>query len=89
MLTKPFKENKKILANKYQEIFAHLPNFTLLSPSYDSAFLAAKIIAQNNFTLIDSFQLALATESDGKSFMANDRKLKRSADLKIFLISDF
>lgn len=86
VITKPLQDNNVELVNRYKEIFSQLPNFTLVAPSYETAIQAAEIRALSGFSLIDSFQLALASEHNCKSFLSNDKKLARCKKIKIVLL---
>lgn len=90
VLTKPYELNNNPLAKQYEEIFAQLPNLEIANPNYETARNAARIKAENNFHLIDSYQLALALEHSCKSFVTNDKKLTRfKSELDIIYLSKF
>lgn len=89
ILTKPYEENAKTLIEKYHEVLHFLPNFSLPSPTYQNADLAAQIRAKYNFRLMDSFQLALAVESDCNLFATNDQQLRQFQDLEVICFFDF
>lgn len=86
VITKPLEEKRDESVKKYHEVFQHLPNLKITSPTYDTAVSAAQIRAEYKFRLIDSFQLAMAKEFRCLSFLTNDRKLKKFKDLKIILL---
>ena len=86
VLTKPIENKGFELTKKYQEIFLHLPNLTIASPTYDIAVQAAIIRARYKFQLIDCFQLALASHYQCLAFLTNDKKLKKFKDLRIILL---
>lgn len=88
VLTKPMEKNNLELKTRYQEVFNHLPNLSVVSPVYSTAILAASIRATYRIGLIDSFQLALASENGCRSFLTNDRKLSRYKKLTIVLVGE-
>lgn len=89
VLTKPYEENQIELIKKYSDIFYHLPHFSLVAPTHQTAVEAAKIKAEYKFHLLDSFQLALAHENNCKSFLTNDKQLMKYKKLHIFYLDNF
>lgn len=85
VLTRPIEEKDNELVKHYQEIFTQIKNLSVATPNYSVSIKAAEIRAQYKFGLIDSFQLALASEYKCGSFFTNDFKLKKCTDLKIIL----
>ena len=88
VLTKPYKENAYELVDLYLEAFSHIPNLTILNPSYETAVEAAKIRAEYSLNLPDAYQLTLAKESGCKSFLTNDKNLKRFKGVKVILLDE-
>lgn len=83
----PMRKNRTDVLNKFGDFINHFPALKIVYPTYSTSFLAAKIRAKHNFGLIDSYQLALAVESDCKTFLTNDSTLRSFPDLKIALLS--
>lgn len=86
VLTKPIEVKNENLVNKYEEIFRHLPGLSIVYPDYHTAVTAAQIKAQYQFRLIDSFQLAIATQYKCSSFLTNDRKLTKYKNLSVICL---
>lgn len=89
VLTIPLKEKESKLVNTYLEVFSKLPNLDVLLPSYWSAVEAAKIRAKYNFTLPDSYQLALAREAKCKSLITNDKNLLKFKEIKMIHLDSY
>jgi predicted nucleic acid-binding protein len=87
VLVKPFQQKNDRVAEQYYAIFSKMPNLTIAPLLSSSAVLAAQIKAKYAFQLPDAFQLALAVESDCKTFLTNDSSLLSFSDLKIILLS--
>lgn len=88
VLTKPFEHKKMDLVEQYQEIFQQAANLSVVSPTYDTAVSAAEIRADYGFRLIDSYQLAIARETNCRSFVTNDNQIKKYKDIKVFLLGN-
>ncbi len=88
VLVQPIKNNNTALINLYIELFNQLPNFSLVSPSYGTAIQAARIRARQNISLPDAYQLALADEYNCKSFLTNDKGLKKFKELEVLVLDD-
>lgn len=89
VLVKPFKENKQSIVNEYVDFFLKLPSFTIIYPDIKEAIKAAEIRAKFNFELVDSYQLALAQLSGCKTFLTNDKNLKKYKEIKVLILEDF
>lgn len=89
VLAKPFEKGDEALAARYHEVFKFLPNFSILSPDYKTATLAAEVRGDYGFGLLDSFQLALSVKNNCKLFVTNDKQLKQFEALKVVCLSDF
>lgn len=88
VLVQPIKNNDTTLINLYIELFNQLPNFSLVSPQYSTAIQAARIRASHNISLPDAYQLALADEYNCKSFVTNDKGLKKFKGLEITILDE-
>lgn len=89
-LVMPYQKKDNSFLQQYEQVFTQLPNLTVVSPTYKTAHTAARIRANYQFRLIDSYQLALANEYKCKSFITNDKKLKRfEKEMKIIYLSDY
>ena len=87
VLVKPMELNRDDLVTKYHELFTQVESLRVVAPSYNTARETASIRSQHKFTLMDSFQLALAKEHNCKTFLTNDDRLKSYRDLPVKLIS--
>jgi len=89
VLVQPFRNKDEELVTVYSQIFHQLPKLKLLSPTDKTAMKAAKIRAQYNFELDDSFQLALSVEEKTDVFLAKDKQLKKFKEVKVLVLEDF
>ena len=87
-LIKPIKTNNLRLLQAYQVFFRQTPKLEVNSPLYSTALLVAEIRSSYNFSLADSFQLALAQENRCQTFLTNDRQLIQFKNLKVICLSD-
>lgn len=88
VLIKPLQKNDLDLTSDYHQFFKDLPNFNFINYNHSTAILTAQIRAKYKFRFADSANLALALESNCKTFLTNDDNLKNFPDLKVLLISD-
>lgn len=88
VLTKPYKINSTELIHKYNEAFFQMPNFEIATPDYNTAVKAAKISAKYNFSLPDSYQLAMCIEMGCETFLTNDKQLKKFKDLEVITLDE-
>src|SRR3989338_10537625 len=72
VLVKPVELNRNDLVTKYHELFTTVKSLNVVTPSYNTARLAAVIRAAYRFTLTYRFQLAFAKEHNCKTFLTND-----------------
>jgi len=89
VLTAPFKEKKDELVEYYLNIFSQTPQLSILLPFFQTSIEAAKIRAEYNFNTPDAYQLALAKEAGCKSFLTNDKNLKKFKRFKILILDEF
>lgn len=87
VLVKPFQQKNDRVAEQYYAAFFKMPNLTITPLLTSSAILAAQIKAKYDFQLPDALQLALAVESNCKTFLTNDSSLLSFPNLKVTLLS--
>lgn len=88
ILVKPFKNKDTKIINSYLELINELPNFKLLTPNNLIAIEAAKIRAEYDILLPDAYQLAMAKEYSCKTFLTNDKQLKKFKGLEVILLDE-
>lgn len=88
VLVKPFKKRDYSLARIYHTIFTQTEKLNTISPGVEIAVSASKIAADYNLQLFDSFQLAIAQKHGCKSFLTNDKNLKKFKRLKVICLDD-
>lgn len=89
VLTQPYKDKRIDLVDLYNQIFFHTDKLCVVTPDEHTAIKAAQIRATNNLGLPDAYQLALAIESNCKSFITNDQQLKKIPTVKVLCLNDF
>lgn len=88
VLTKPFGNKNDDLVEHYLEAFSEIPNLEIVDPNYKIAVEAAKIRSEHNLNLPDAYQLAMAVESKCKTFLTNDKGLKRFKGLDVVILDE-
>ena len=86
ILTKPYKENRLDLVEKYRNFFHKIEMIELNS---DIATLFSKVRADYGIKTPDAIQLASAVYSGCKLFATNDDQLKRFKECDILLLNEF
>jgi len=88
VLTKPFEEKNNSLIENYLEAFVEIPNLKVVNPDNKIAIEAARIRAELHLNLPDAYQLAIAMESKCKTFLTNDKGLKKFKGLQVLILDD-
>jgi len=87
ILTKPYKDDRLDLVEKYQNFFEEI---FLVDLDRHTASRFAQMRARCNIKTPDAIQIASAIEGSADLFITNDEKLKRCAhkDFQILLLSN-
>lgn len=89
ILVRPYQLDNVAVVQLYQQLFATLPQFTIIDVNYALAETAAYVRAKHNLTLPDAIQIATALQHEATVFVTNDLKLKRSTELDIICLKDY
>ena len=87
-LTKPLQDKNTVLVENCLEAFSEIPNLDVVRPNYKIAVEAAKIRAEYNLNLPDAYQLAIAVDTKCKTFLTNDKKLKRFKEVEVTTLDE-
>lgn len=88
VLRKPFENNNLLLAQMYHSVFTQTQNLETIELGTELSISAAKIAADYKFKLPDSYQFAVAEKLSCKSFLTNDKGLKKFKGLEIIVLDD-
>lgn len=88
VLRKPFENNDLLLAQMYHSVFTQTTNLETIELDTKLSINAAKIAADYKFKLPDSYQFAVAEKKGCKSFLTNDKGLKRFKGLEIVILDE-
>lgn len=88
VLRKPFENNDLLLAQMYHSVFTQTPNLETIELDIKLSIDAAKIAADYKFKLPDSYQFAVAEKLNCKSFLTNDKDLKKFKGLNVVVLDE-
>jgi len=88
VLRKPFENNDLLLAQMYHSVFTQTKNLETVDLNVELSVNASKISADYNFKLPDSYQLAVAKKYNCKTFLTNDKILKKFKGLEVMILDD-
>ena len=87
VITKPIREKRDDVAEKYLRLFEQLPiKIEVVDKSV--AIRGATIRAKSGFGLLDSYQIAMAESGECDYFLTNDKQLKKYKNMGVVLIAD-
>ncbi len=87
-LVLPYKSSNLEVAQLFSDLLVNSENVLFYPIDEITAEKAADLRARYNLTLTDSFQLAVAIQSDCDAFLTNDSELKRVKEIQIIVLSD-
>ena len=89
VLTKPIKEKRFDLVEKYQEILLSSDNIFVLMVETNIAKKSAELKAKYGFLRTpDAIQLAAAIYGEADIFISNDKKLKEISEIKCIYLDE-
>lgn len=89
VLTKPIREERFDLVEKYQEILLSSDNIFILTLETNIAKKSAELKAKYNFLRTpDAIQLAAAIYGEADLFISNDKKLKDISEIKCIYLDE-
>lgn len=88
VLRKPFENNDLLLAQMYHSVFTQTQNLETIELDTELSINTAKIAADYKFKLPDSYQFAVAEKLNCKSFLTNDKALKKFKGLEVIVLDD-
>lgn len=88
VLTRPYRTNDAVLANKYRTILSGSRNLAVIEINAAIADRAARLRADYRLRTPDALQLAAAVESGCDGFLCNDRDLRRVSSLRVLLLDE-
>jgi predicted nucleic acid-binding protein len=89
ILTKPLKDNNKILVSKYKIFINTFPNLIVRNMDYKIALRTAKIRAKYGLKTPDAIFVATAIEEKAGLFITNDIKLRKVSEINILVLDDY
>lgn len=88
ILTRPLKEQNKLLEQEYRDILLNSDTFNLLVVSSQIADSAADLRSRYNLRTPDALHVASALDANCDAFLTNDRGLKRIKEIKILVLDE-
>jgi predicted nucleic acid-binding protein len=89
LLVAPLRANRRGLAARYETIIRSTPNLFVRDVDGKIARRAAALRAGYSLRTADAIQVATAIEQGATAFVTNDHRLRRIAELRIIVLSDY
>lgn len=89
ILTKPFKDNNKVLQGQYKAFISTFPNLMIRDVDYKICVEAAKIRAIYGLRTPDAIFIATALEEKAEAFVTNDLRLKAVKGIEIIVLGEY
>lgn len=89
VLTKPIKNKRNDLVEKYTELILNSEDFTIYPIDAVIAEKAAELRAEFNFRTPDAIQLAVGIENNATLFITNDKELEKIKEIKVLVLKDY
>jgi predicted nucleic acid-binding protein len=87
-LVLPQRFQKPDLIQLFLDLLVNSSNIDFLEIDEKTSITAANIRANNNISLTDAFQVAIAMQSGCDAFLTNDIGLKRIPDMPVIIVSE-
>jgi len=87
-LVLPYRMERSALVKVFSELIVNGCNTVFMDIDQETATAAARLRAEHNLSLADSFQLAIALNAGCDAFLTNDIALKRIAGLDVIVLED-
>jgi len=89
VLTKPIKNNRIDLVEKYTELLLNSDDFTIYPIDAVIAEKSAELRARYNFRTPDAMQLAVGIENNATLFITNDKNPGKINEIEVFVSKDY
>lgn len=89
LLVKPYRESDAETATKCYALLSSFPNLEWISPTLETANLAARIRATHRLRTPDALQAATAIEARATTMLSNDPVFKRLPDFDALILDDY
>lgn len=89
LMVKPYRESDADTASKCYALLSSYPNLEWISPTLETASLAAKIRATHRLRTPDALQAATAIEARATAMLTNDPIFRRVSDFDALVLDDY
>lgn len=89
LLVKPYRESDADAASKCYALLSSYPNLEWISPTLETANLAARIRTTYRLRTPDALQAATAIEARATAMLSNDPLFKRIPDFDVLVFDDY
>jgi predicted nucleic acid-binding protein len=89
VLTKPLREGRKDIVEKYRNFLLNSSNFTIYPVDSLIAEKAAELRAQYGLKTPDAIQIAIGIENNGTIFISNDKNLKIVKEIEVMILEEY
>jgi predicted nucleic acid-binding protein len=89
VLTKPIKNKRNDLVEKYTELLFNSEDFSIYPVDAVIAEKSAELRAKYNIRTPDAIQLAVGIVNNATLFITNDLELKKIKEIKVMVLKDY
>ncbi len=89
VLTKPLKDGRKDIVEKYRQFLLNSINFVIYPVDAIIAEKAALLRAIYDIKTPDAMQLSTGIENQGTIFITNDKNLKKVKEIEVLVLQDY
>ncbi len=87
--THPLRLGRAEIADAYEALLGGIPNLTIVSVDARIARIGAELRAKYGLRTPDALQIAASLAHGAETFVTNDRRLRRVAEIEVLVLESF